>query len=373
MTVEIERDALLGALQQVNGVIEARNTIPVLSNVLFVVADGTLTVTGTDLDIEANATAPAIGEIKTTLPSDKILAAAKSFKPGRLTIAEIEGRSAVVIKQGRSTRTIPTLSADTFPIRAGIKDPVIFRIAGECLVRVLGSCRIAQSSEETRYYLCGVFMHVAEGRLRCVATDGFRLVRADVDLPDNADKMPDIILPSKAVAQVLQLLTKSSGDVEIVVNKDAIQFRLGTSRIVSKLVDGTYPDYSRTIPAAGSHVLKVGRDQFVGPITSAAAIVNAEGDKNKSRSVAFDFGAGDDAYEVSAKDHAGNSATEPIEASFEGGSIRFGLNSQYARDLAGVFADGSTLTISLESNSSPLRFSSDKDPDLLGVCMPMRV
>lgn len=373
MTVEIERDALLGALQQVNGVIEARNTIPVLSNVLFVVEDGTVTLTGTDLQIEANATAAAVGEMKTTLPSDKILAAAKSFKPGKLMIAPVAGRSAVTVKQGRGVRTISTLAADDYPKLPALADAVRFTLTSDALARLFGACRIAQSSEETRYYLCGVFMHIVDEKLRAVATDGHRLVRAEVDLPAGAAGMDDIIVPSKAVGQVLALIGKISGEVAIEVNSKAIQFRIGTSTIISKLVEGTFPDYTRVIPAEGRHVISVTREQFIAPVASVAAIVNAEGDKIKVRAVAFDFGSDADAHEVSAKDQTGTSATEPVEASLTGEPIRFGLNSQYGRDVAGIFAEGSALTISLDGNASPLRFSSDKDPDLIGVCMPMRV
>lgn len=340
MTVEIERDALLGALQQVNGVIEARCTIPVLSNVLFVAQDGVVTLTGTDLDIEASATAPAIGEMKTTLPSDKILAAAKSFKPGKLTIAPVAGRSAVTIKQGRGVRTISTLSADDYPKMPALADAVRFTMTSDALARLFSACRVAQSTEETRYYLCGVFMHAVDGKLRAVATDGHRLVRADVEMPAGAAEMEDIIVPSKAVGQVLGLIGKVSGEVAIELNAKAIQFRLGTSTIISKLVEGTYPDYTRVIPSEGQHVVTITRELFIAPIASVAAIVNAEGDKIKVRAVAFDFGGGEDAHEVSAKDQTGTSATEPVEATLTGMPIRFGLNSQYGRDVARAIARG---------------------------------
>lgn len=373
MTVDIERNALLGALQQVNGVIEARTTIPVLGNVLFVVADGAADLTGTDLDIEANATAPAIGELKTTLPSDKLLAAAKSFKPGKLTIAPVAGRSAITIKQGRGVRTISTLSADDFPKMPALADAVRFTLASDALSRLFGACRVAQSTEEVRYYLCGVFMHAVDGKLRAAATDGHRLVRAEVDLPEGAADMSDIIVPSKAVAQVLGLIGKVTGEVAIEINAKAIQFRIGSSTIISKLIEGSFPDYTRVIPPVGRHVISVTREQFIAPVASVAAIVNAEGDKIKVRAVAFDFGNDADAHEVSARDQTGTSATEPVEASLTGEPIRFGLNSQYGRDVAGIFTEGSALTISLDGAGSPLRFSSDKDPDLIGVCMPMRV
>ncbi|EZP57448.1 DNA polymerase III subunit beta [Sphingomonas sp. RIT328] len=373
MTVEIERDALLGALQQVNGVIEARNTMEILSNILFVAQEGLLTVTGTDIDIEANATTPVVGEIKTTLPSDKILTAVKSFKAGKLTIAEVPGRAAVTVKQGRGVRTISTLGADAFPKREALKNAASFRLAGDALLRLFGTCRVAQSRDETRYYLNGIFLHAVEGELRAAATDGHRLMRADMALPDAAKALADVIVPTKAVTQMIQLLGSASGDVDIEVNDKAIRFQLGNATIISNLVDGTYPNYDRVIPDVGAHVIKMKREDFTGPVSSVSAIVNAEGDKFKVRAVALDFTTGDDAYEVSARDATGTSATEPLEASYSGSGIRFGLNSQYAREVAGVFAEGSLLTLSLNDPASPIRVTSDKDDDLVGVLMPYRV
>lgn len=373
MKVEIERDALLGALQQVTGVVEARNTIPVLANLLLVVDAGALSVTGTDLDIEATANAPATGDMRVTVPNDKLLAAVKSFKSGKLTIASVDGRHAVTVKQGRGVRTLSTLPADDFPKRPPLGKAVSFSIPAASLARIFGKCAVAQSTDETRYYLMGVFLHTTADKLFGAATDGHRMIRVQADLPDGAHDMADIIVPKKAVAQVLQLIGKSTGDVMVQTNGTAIAFQVGGSTIISKLIEGTYPDYSRIIPAAAANQISVVRDVLIAASSAVTSVVNAEGDRTKVRAVAIEMGVDDDAHEMTAKDQMGTSAVEPIPATYKGAPLRFGINSQYLRDVAGIFAEGAALSITLHDPAAPLRIVSDNDPDIVGVIMPMRV
>jgi len=373
MKVEIERDALLGALEQVAGVVERRNTIPVLSNLLLIVDGGTLSVTGTDLDIEATASAVAAGELRTTVPAEKILAAVKSFKSGKLTIATVDGRQAVTVKQGRGVRTLSTLPAEDFPKRPALGKAVSFSIPCASLARIFAKCTVAQSSDETRYYLMGVFLHTTDTKLRGAATDGHRLIRVEADLPDGAGDMADIIVPKKAVAQVLQMIGKSTGEIAVQTNGTAIAFQKGDSTIISKLIEGTYPDYSRVIPEVAQNKISIVRDILIAASSAVTSVVNAEGDKSKVRAVAIEMGADDEAHEMTAKDQMGTSAIEPIAATYKGAPLRFGVNSQYLRDVAGIFAEGAALSITLHDPAAPLRIVSDNDPDLVGVIMPMRV
>jgi DNA polymerase-3 subunit beta len=373
MKVEVERDALLRALEQVAGVVERRNTIPVLSNLLLVVGDGALSVTGTDLDIEATASVAATGELRTTVPAEKILAAVKSFKTGKLTIAPVDGRQAVTVKQGRGVRTLSTLSADDFPKRPALGQAVSFSIPCVSLARIFAKCTVAQSSDETRYYLMGIFLHTTDTKLRGAATDGHRLIRVEVDLPSGAGDMADIIVPKKAVAQVLQMIGKSTGDIAVQSNGTAIAFQLGDGTIISKLIEGTYPDYSRVIPEVAQNKISIVRDVLVAASSAVTSVVNAEGDKSKVRAVAIEMGVDDDMHEMTAKDQIGTSAVEPIAATYKGTPLRFGVNSQYLRDVAGIFAEGAALSITLHDPAAPLRIVSDNDPDLVGVIMPMRV
>lgn len=195
MTVEIERDALLGAVRAVADVVQARTTIPVLANLHVEVADGRLTLTGTDLDLQASADAPASGAMLTTVDKNKLLAAANSFRPGPVRIDLDDGR--LVLRQGRGRRTLSTLSAKDFPRRGPLENGTAFRLSAKTLSRLLDTTFIAMSADEVRYYLMGVFLHVAEGKLHAVATDGHRLVRTHCTAPAGGDALADLILPSK--------------------------------------------------------------------------------------------------------------------------------------------------------------------------------
>jgi len=185
--------------------------------------------------------------------------------------------------------------------------------------------------------------------------------------------MADIIMPKKAVAQVLQLIGKSTGEVAVETNNTAISFKVGDGAIISKLIDGTFPDYSRVIPPEEPNRIEINRDVLIAASSAVTSVVNAEGDKTKVRAVAIEMGATDDAHEMTAKDQMGASAMEPIAATYTGAPLRFGVNSQYLRDVAGIFAEGASLSITLHGPAAPLRIVSDNDPDLVGVIMPMRV
>ncbi|WP_210357631.1 DNA polymerase III subunit beta [Sphingomonas beigongshangi] len=369
MTVEIERDALLGALRAVADVVQARTTIPVLANLHLEVAGGRMTVTGTDLDLQASATAEAVGDLLTTVDKGKLLAAAVSFKAGKVRIEASQGRA--VLKQGRAQRTISTLPATDFPRRGAIANGTAFRIAGKTLLRLLDAASIAQSTEETRYYLMGVLLHVEEGKLRCVATDGHRLVRAEADVPAGAEPLPDIIVPTKTVTLLRRLLGKADTEVAIVASDKAITFAIGNVSINSKIVEGTFPIYQRIIPTPGCHVIVGARDAIVEAFQATAAIVNAEGDL-KVRAVKVTLDPSGE-HEVSAQDSTGSHAIEPLDVAVEGGAFSFGVNHKYLVQVAGIFGEAGSLTMTMADSAAPMRITGDRDPDLIAVLMPMRV
>ncbi|RIA37498.1 DNA polymerase III beta subunit [Hephaestia caeni] len=371
VSVEVDRDALLAALRAVGDVVEARNTIPVLANLLLAVEDGVMTVTGTDLDVEVSATLPATGAIRTTAPKDKVLAAVASFRPGALTIAPVDGRSALTIRQGRGVRTITTLPADDFPKRTAPETALRFTMPAKGLLRLFETTRIAMSNEETRYYLVGVLLHIADRKLRAAATDGLRLIRAECAAPKGASKMADIIVPAKTVTHLCKLLAKVEADVAIAVAEGLLTIDLPGIAVWSKLVDGAFPDYTRVIPAEGKNRLSVVRDALVDAAAAVTAVVNAEGDRIKHRGIAFDLAPGEE-HELSARDQAGSSASEPFAATYVGEPIRFGMNSQLLTQVCGVFAEGAVLSAAIDGPGAAVRIVSDKDPDVLAVIMPMR-
>ena len=371
MTVAVERDALLVALLQVADVVEARNTIPVLSNLLIEAGDGRMTITGTDLDMQVSAVVAAAGEISTTIAKDKLLAAVQSFRAGDLTIAPIEGRLAVMVKQGRGQRTLPTLPADTFPARKAIDGGTVFDIPAQTLRRLFEVGGVAQSAEETRYYLCGIHLHVMDGRLHAVSTDGHRLIRATIDPPHGAEQLPAMIVGTKAVKQIKKLVGKVDGSVTIRATEERIVAAVGGATVNAALVEGTYPDYTRIIPPVADNVITIQRDALMGPIEAVAAVINPEGDKIKVRGLTFTLAEGEEGV-VAARDQSGADASEPLAMTYAGQPIIFGANKQYLATLAGAMADGATLTITIADPKSALLITSDKDPDVTAMMMPMR-
>lgn len=371
MSVAVERDALLAALLQVADVVEARSTIPVLSNLLIEAADGRMTITGTDLHMQVSAVVAATGELVTTVAKDKLLAAVQSFRAGDLTIAQIEGRSAVTVKQGRGQRTLPTLAADNFPARKAVEGGTVFDMPAPTLRRMLDIGGIAQSSEEVRYYLCGIYFHVLDGRLHAVSSDGHRLIRATIDPPHSAEQLPGLILGTKAVKQIRKLVAKAEGSVSIRATDERIVAAIGGVTVNAALVEGTYPDYTRIIPPVADNAITIQRDALLGPIDAVAAVINPEGDKIKVRGLTFTLSEGEEGL-VSAKDQSGADASEPLALTYAGVPIIFGANKQYLASLAGAMADGATLTITIADPKSALLITSDKDPDVTAMMMPMR-
>jgi DNA polymerase-3 subunit beta len=366
MTVEIGRDALLGAIRQVVDVVEARNTIPILSNLLIVVEGGELTVSGTDLNLQATSRTVAAGSLSTTVDAQKLLAAVQSFKAGRLVLAPVEGRSAITVKQGRGVRTLLTLPIADFPARKIVTPQASFTIGAAVLARLFDATIIAVSSDETRPYLKGVFMHTTDTELRAAATDGHRAVRVSTSVPEGATGMPDIIVPTKVVALLRKLLAKPEGEVSIETTDRAIQIELGTVKISAALIDGTFPDYTRVIPSPGAFAMTLHRDALIEPVKAAISILS-----DKVRAVAIDCEGAEQA--VTAADQMGTNASEPLEAEIVGKGIRFGVNATYLTQVAAVFAESGKLTLSLHDANAPILMVGDKDPDITAVIMPMRV
>lgn len=375
MTVEVERDALLGAVRAVVDVVASRNTIPILGNLLIEAGDGRLTVTGTDLDLQATSTVEAAGSLATTVDAQKMVAAVASFRAGSMTLAPAAGKSSVVMKQGRGQRTLSTLPPTDFPKRKALDGAVSFSMSAPVLARLVECTHIAQSADETRLFLNGIHLHAHEGRhLRAVATDGYKMVRVDAALPDGAEALPPIIVPSKAVAQIRKMMLKVDGDVVVEVTPAAMSITVGSSRLLTKLVDGTFPDYARVIPAEGGrHRIECMPAAIVEPIVAVAAVVNAEGDsKMKVRKVQVSIGDAD-GHEVRSWDTSGTLANEPIDVEVSGGPLSFGINHSLLKPVVDLFAESGKLSIELGGPETALRITGEKDPDLIAVLQTMRI
>ena len=258
MKATIERAALLKSLGHVQSVVERRNTIPILSNVLLEAKeDGALRLMATDLDLqiveEANAAVDQPGTI--TVSAHTLFEIVRKLPEGsQVSLSAAEGRLHIVA--GRYKSNLPTLPRDDFPIIAEGELPTSFELPASKLRAIIDKTRFAISTEETRYYLNGIFIHVADDVMKAAATDGHRLARVTLARPEGAQGMPDIIIPRKCVAELRKLLDEVEGSVEVSLSSTKIRFTLGHAVLTSKLIDGTFPDYNRVIPTANDKILQ---------------------------------------------------------------------------------------------------------------------
>ncbi len=259
MKATIERAILLKSLGHVQAVVERRNTIPILSNVLLEAReDGSLRLMATDLDLQVDETIQAnVSQAgATTVSAHTFFDIVRKLPEGsQVELTAAEGKMQVVA--GRSRFNLSTLPRDDFPVIAEGDLPTRFELPAATLREIIEKTRFAISSEETRYYLMGIFFHVVDDQMRAAATDGHRLARITVARPDGAEGMPDVIVPRKAVNELYRLLEELEGTVEISLSPTKIRFGLGSAILTSKLIDGTFPDYNRVIPTANDKLLKL--------------------------------------------------------------------------------------------------------------------
>lgn len=368
----IERGALLPALAAVNRAVEKRNTIPILGNVLLKVEDGHLCVTGTNLDIEVQAVAkqeglPNIAPF--TVQSGLLHDAVKKFADG--SMVEFEGdQTHVNIKSGSSRFRLQVLPASDFPEMAADDFTHEFSITGSTLARVLARVSFAISTEETRYYLNGVFMHRNGEHLAFVATDGHRLALMKLEAPEGSDGVPGIIIPRRTVALLQHF---AEGDEEIVLKLSERKMRIvlpdGTA-ITSKLIDGTYPDYQRVIPSNNDKSYAVDRAGLADAINRVSTVSSERG-----RAVKFSFGQSELKMEVNNPD-SGQAEDSIVVNDGNADEVTIGFNHKYCLDVLGAVS-AKEMRFELSDPGAPCKVSpvgaDDGDVPPLFVIMPMRV
>ena len=278
MKATIERATLLKSLGHVQSVVERRNTIPILSNVLIEARDdGSLRLMATDLDLQVDESVPAnvTQAGATTVSAHTLFDIVRKLPEGsQVEITAAEGK--MQVNAGRARFSLSTLPRDDFPVIAEGELPTRFELPAATLRQIIEKTRFAISSEETRYYLMGIFLHLIDDQLRAAATDGHRLARITVAKPDGADGMPDVIVPRKCVAELYRLLEEVEGTVEVSLSPTKVRFGLGSAVLTSKLIDGTFPDYNRVIPTANDKLLKLDPKSFSAGVDRVSTIASRE-------------------------------------------------------------------------------------------------
>ena len=372
MKLTIERAALLRSLNHVQSVVERRNTIPILSNVHFNVHEKRLAMTATDMDlaiIETVDAAPDSGG-STTAPAHTLYDIVRKLPEGAqigLDASGEEGR--LILTSGRSRFALQTLPTADFPQMSDGDLPAIFKLPADELRMLIDRTRFAISTEETRYYLNGLYVHKAEANgipvLRVVATDGHRLARVEMPLPNGASDMPGIIVPRKAINELRKLIDETEDDVEIALSDTKIRFSFENVVLSSKLIDGTFPDYDRVIPDGNDKTLEVNCEDFAAAVDRVATIST-----DKSRAIKLSVDAS--TIVLSASSPESGTASEEIEVDYSQGPIEIGFNARYLLDIAQQI-EGNMAQFVMADSASPTIVRDTDDPTSLYVLMPMRV
>jgi DNA polymerase-3 subunit beta len=372
MKITLERNHLLKSLGHVHRVVERRNTYPILANVLLKAADGSVDLRATDLDIEVTESVPAMVSTPgtTTVPAHTLYEIVRKLADGAEVRLETEGGEQLLLTSGRSRFHLACLSADSFPdLKSGVFTHS-FSIAASALRELIERTQFAISNEETRYYLNGIYLHAIDqaGKtlLRAVATDGHRMARAETEAPAGVKGMPGIIVPRKTVGEVQKLLDGADGDIAVEVSDTKIRFTLGGVVLLSKLIEGTFPDYDRVTPKNNDKEMSVDRASFATAVDRVSTIASERGGK----AVKLVLRDGQLELTVTNPDHG--TASEELAVSFEPEGFEIGFNARYLLDIIGQIRSENAIFL-FNDAGSPTLVKEEGDASALYVLMPMRV
>jgi DNA polymerase-3 subunit beta len=389
MKVTLERAALLKSLTHAHRVVERRTTIPILSNVLLRADGKALLLKATDLDLEISESIDADTGLPgaITVPAHVLHDIVRKLPDGaQVSLESEEGGGQLQLRSGRSRFSLQALPESDFPDLAAEKFSHSFALSAGDLKRLIDKTQFAISTEETRYYLNGIYLHTTksdnEAVLRAVATDGHRLARVQIPAPVGSAGMPGVIVPRKAVTEAQRLIEDAASAVHVEVSPSKIRFTFGGAKgeggppqpgklgpgaivLTSKLIDGTFPDYARVIPSGNDKRLTVDRDEFKVAIDRVATISSERG-----RAVKLSLAESKLTLSVTNPDLG--SAVEEIDADYDASPLEIGFNARYLLDIAEQL-DSDRMLLKLADPGSPTLLQDDDGAAALYVLMPMRV
>jgi DNA polymerase-3 subunit beta len=365
MKLSADRETILQPLQAVIGVVERRQTMPILANVLLSARSGRLSVTATDLEVElvasAEVTVQQPGDI--TIPGRKFLDICRALPEKATLTISLDGEK-VTVRAGRSRFTLSSLPAAEFPTVEEIHAQQALSIAQAELRRLLDQTHFSMAQQDVRYYLNGMLLETEGNTLRAVATDGHRLALCELTLEAKAKAVQQVIVPRKGVLE-LQRILGSEGTVELSIGTNHVRAQIGDIRFTSKLIDGRFPEYSRVIPASPAHILKADREVFRHALQRTAILSN-----EKYRGIRLSVKT--NAITLQAHNPEQEEAEEEIEVSYNGDELDVGFNVNYLLDaLAAV--EGTDVELGLTDANSSCLIRAPGVATCKYVVMPMRL
>lgn len=321
------RNELLGALQTVVGVVERRQTLPILSNVLLEVRDGELVVRATDLEIEMEVSTPIqnFKPGKLTAPARKLHDILRGLGEGAEVSFEATDEGRMILRSGKSRFTLATLAADEFPSLGGVTPEISLSLSHKSLRSLIERVSFAMAQQDVRYYLNGMLLHISPRWIRAVATDGHRLAMSELVVETGVKDEQQIILPRKAVLELARLLDGGDAEVKLGIGGGQIQFQLMNLRITSKLIDGRFPDYERVIPSEQDRQVMGSREKLRAALSRAAILSN-----EKFRGVRLQLEP--ELLRIQTQNPEREEAEEEVEVQLDGEAMEIGFNVTYLLD-----------------------------------------
>jgi len=365
--ITIDKSVLLKSVSKLQSIVEKRNTIPILSNIKLEANGGILTLTVTDMDLVASEQIEAeiSSEGSLTVPALTLYDIIRKLPEGsKINLEADSASSQVIVNSGSSNFKLSYLPADDFPVMSEGDLTHKFTLPAKSFIKLIDKTKFAMSNEETRYYLNGVYFHVNEGNLKAVATDGHRLASIDLDIPEGANGMPGIIIPRKAVNEISKLL-ESQEEVQIALSDSKIKFNAGKVELLSKVVDGTFPDYQRVIPENNTKALNISADDFKEAVDRVSTIST---DKTKAIKVILSKNN----VTLKSQGIEGSSAKEDIVAEYDDEELEIGFNSRYILEMMGQI-EAENFSMVFDNPNSPVLVQDPKDSQAVYIVMPMRV
>ena len=372
MKASIEQTELFRAMGRVQSIVERRTTIPILSNVLIEARDGQVHLRTTDLDIEVLDKVNAMVEVpgSLTVGANTFHDIVKKLPDGsQIQLIGDTSSNKLEILASRSRFFLSTLPKEDFPIMASEEYEAEFLASAKIVKRLFEKSKFAMSSEETRYYLNGVYLHPCEegGKnfLRAVATDGHRLAQIDVEPPSNMSLFTGVIVPKKTVSELRMVLETDSNEISISVSNNKIRFSNDTLTLTSKVVDGTFPDYKRVIPVNNEKKLQVNAAEFSEAVDRVSTVSS-----DRSRAVKLSLGSGKLHLTVNSPENG--KAEDELLVNYLDEELEIGFNARYLQELTSQ-VDGERVEFSFRSSGDPALMRDVDDSGAMYVVMPMRV
>ena len=375
MDFRVNSTDLLKALSHIHGIVEVRHTLPILSNIIITANDNHLSLSSTNLDIfcSDNLEAQVSQNGSTSVSASTFYEIVKRLPSGSEVQASLSDEdSTLIIKCGRSKFNLTTISPDDFPKISHDDLNLQFVLSAAELKRMIDKTKFAISNEETRYYLNGVFLHQTQKNsidiLRAVATDGHRLAQYDIPLPQGAKDMNGIIIPKKMIQELRRVLDDATGDINIELNENKIKFSFNSMEIISKVIDGTFPDYTKVIPQSNDKVISTNNDELKKAIDRVSAVAINEDTKSKAIKLIIESNK----ISLSVDSTSRGSAIEEIDLDYSKEKVEIGFNSRYLIDICNEI-DGDKINLKFLDSTSPAIILDETDENLFFVLMPMRI